>query len=303
MEVIKISNLTTKFNEKKKPLIAIWGFFDGWHLGHQALLNQMQDLAKQYNYQTLVISFDVKPQSILLNQDMAILMNNQKKQDFLAKKQINYYCQLEFTKELASVSFDKYINFLLANNVVAVVCAKNIHFGSKGKGNLTSLQNSPLKIFVSKDIFDQNNKKISSSYIKELLLNKDISHANKLLCTSYSIIGKVVDGIKEGRTLGFPTANLSLTDNYLIPGSAIYISLTKVDNRWYQSITLVIERNNKPLIETYLLDFNKNIYGKIIEVKFLAYLRDNQKFDSKEDLIEQINRDLVDTIAYFKNVT
>lgn len=302
MKVVKINNLVNNFNVEKKPLIAIWGFFDGWHLGHQALLNQMKCLAKEYRYQTLVISFDVKPQSVLFNQEMPILMNNQDKQHFLIDQHIDFYCEIAFSHEFASFTAEAFIKFLVDNNVEAVVSAKDIRFGAKGQGNLALLQDSPLKVFISKDIFDKNNQKISSSYLKQLLLNKDIMHANYLLNGQYTLTGKVVDGIKEGRTLGFPTANLALTDNYLVPGVAVYITMTEVDGKWFHSLTIIIIRDGKPLVESYLLNFNQNIYGKIIKVKFLMYLRDNLIFSSKEKLIDQIEEDLADAVTYFKNV-
>ncbi|MGL5268766.1 MAG: riboflavin biosynthesis protein RibF [Spiroplasma sp.] len=308
MKVLKISDLTTIFNYEKKPLIAIWGFFDGWHLGHQSLVKQMQNLAKTYNYSTLVVSFNVKPQSILLNKTMPILLNNHDKQQFLIDQQIDYYCQLVFNHDIVNKSAQEFISWLLNNNVVAVVSTKDVHFGVQRQGNLTTLQKSPLKVFISQDVVTEKNQKVSSSYIKELLVNKKITQANKLLCTSltiangvagYMISGKVVSGIKEGRTLGFPTANLELTDNYVLPGFAVYISLTEVDDKWYQSMTIILIRNAKPLVETYLLNFNQNIYGKIIRVKFLSYLRDNLVFSNKEDLVAQIKEDLANTVSYF----
>lgn len=301
MKVIKANNLNVNFNQEKKPLIAIWGFFDGWHIGHQALLKQMQELAKQYNYQTLVISFDVKPQSFLSNKTEPILLSKADREHFLSSQNIDYYCELKFTHELASKSAEEFINWLLANNVVAVVSAEDIHFGAKGQGNLATLQHSALKVFLSADVYDDRQQKVSSSYIKDLLVAKDIKHASKLLNTDgYIVTGTVVDGIKEGRTLGFPTANLALSDNYVVPGIAIYVSKTQVDDKWHQSMTVVLLRDNKLLVETYLLNFNQDIYGKTIKVKFLDYLRDSASFTDKETLINQIKNDLVNTIAYFK---
>lgn len=300
MRMITANTLTSKINQENKPLIAIWGFFDGWHLGHQSLLAKMIEIANQNHYQTLVISFDVKPQSILLKKALPIILNNQDKIAFLANKKIDYYCQLVFNQTLAQNSAENFIKWLLNNNVKAVVVNKNVHFGVKGQGNLKTLQDSQLQVFLSQDIYDQNHQKISSSYIKELLENKEISTANRLLANNYTVTGKVIDGIKEARTLGFPTANLQLTNNYVIPGVATYISKTEVDNKWYQSMTVVIIRNNQPLIESYLLNFEQNIYGKTIKTQFLNYLRDNLNFNSKAALITQIKTDLKNTIAYFK---
>lgn len=302
MKVIKTNNLTKIFNKDKKPLIAIWGFFDGWHLGHQALLKQMKQLAKEHQYQTLVISFNAKPQSFLANKEEPILLSNVDKQQFLLEQEIDFYCQLEFNHEIANSSPETFINWLVNNHVQAVVVAKDVHFAAKGQGNLANLQASSLKVFTSHDIFDEKQKKVSSSYIKELLTKKDIVHANKLLNNDgYTVTGTVIDGIKEGRTLGFPTANLALTDNYVIPGIAVYISLTEVDGKWHQSMTFVSLRHGRYLVESYLLNFDQDIYGKIIKVKFLTYLRNSFAFSTKAALVKQIQKDLANTIAYFSN--
>lgn len=300
MKVTKINNLTTIFNHDKKPLIAIWGFFDGWHLGHQALLKQLKAVAKEDNYQTLVVSFDVKPQSFLAKKDEPILLSSEDKQQFLAQQDIDFYCELQFSS-IAEQTAETFINWLRANNIVAVVSAHDIHFGAKGQGNLATLQNSSLKVFLSEDVYDEHHNKISSSYIKDLIMNKDITHACKLLNTDgYVVTGKVVDGIKEGRTLGFPTANLALTTNYVVPGVGVYISETEVAGHWHQSMTVVVLRYGKLLIESYLLNFNQDLYGQVIKVKFLAFLRDHTTFSSKESLIVQIKKDEQATIAYFK---
>lgn len=300
MKVTKINNLTTIFNHDKKPLIAIWGFFDGWHLGHQALLQQLKALAKEHNYQTLVVSFDVKPQSFLAEKDEAILLSNEDKQAFLVQQKIDFYCELQFST-IAEQPAATFVKWLTANNVQAVVSAKDVHFGAKGQGNLATLQSSSLKVFLSEDVYDEHHNKISSSYIKDLIGNKDINHACKLLNASgYVVVGKVVDGIKEGRTLGFPTANLELTANYVVPGVGVYISETEVAGQWHQSMTVVILRYGKLLVESYLLNFNQDLYGKVIKVKFLNFLRDHTAFSSKENLIAQIKQDEQATIAYFK---
>lgn len=300
MKVTKINNLTTIFNHDKKPLIAIWGFFDGWHLGHQALLKQLKGLAEEHNYQTLVISFDVKPQSFLAKKDEPILLSNEDKQVFLAQQKIDFYCELQFSM-IADQTAEAFIKWLVANDVQVVVSAQDIHFGAKGQGNFTTLQNSSLKVFLSEDVYDEHSNKISSSYIKELLANKGITHACKLLnIDGYLVAGKVVDGIKEGRTLGFPTANLALVANYVVPGVGVYISETEVDGQWHHSMTVVILRYGKLLVETYLLNFNQDLYGKVIKVKFLTFLRDHTTFSSKESLIAQIKQDEQATIAYFK---
>lgn len=303
MIVLKMKNLNIK-NQKlmDKPIIACWGFFDGVHQGHQALFNQLLTKAKTDNYQTCIISFDMKPQSVISDNSNEVLLSAEDKIKTIAKYNFDYYWEIKFSKKIATLSAEQFISWLLANNVKAVVVSANISFGYQGKGNIKTLQASPLRVYICDDIVANNNK-VSSTYIKQLLQNKEISKANFYLQQEpYTICGKVVHGVKEGRTINFPTANLSLLTNYVLPGLATYITLTEIDNKWYQSMTVIMLRNNKPLVESYLLNFNQNLYGKIIRVRFLSFLRDNLKFTNLDDLKKQLNQDLTATVNYFANI-
>lgn len=303
MKVLKFKSLNIK-NQKlmSKPIIACWGFFDGVHQGHQALFKQLLINAKINNYQTSIISFDMKPQSVISDNDNEVLLSAEDKIKMIAKYNFDYYWEIKFSKRTATLSAEQFISWLLANNVKAVVVSSNIRFGYQGQGNIKTLQQSPLQVYICNDIVVNNNK-ISSTYIKQLLQNKEVSKANFYLQQEpYTICGKVVHGIKEGRTINFPTANLSLFTNYSLPGLATYITLTEVDNKWYQSMTVIMLRNNKPLVESYLLNFNQDLYGKVIRVRFLTFLRNNLKFSNLDDLKNQLNKDLTDTVNYFANI-
>ncbi len=303
MKVLKLKNLSIQ-NQKlmSKPIIACWGFFDGVHQGHQALFKQLLINAKIDNYQTCIISFDMKPQSVINDNDNKVLLSDEDKIKTIAKYKFNYYWEIKFSKRIATLSAAQFISWLLANNIKAVVVSPNIRFGYQGQGNIKILQQSPLQVYLCDDIV-VNNTKISSTYIKQLLQNKEISKANFYLQQEpYTIGGKVVAGIKEGRAINFPTANLSLSTNYALPGLATYITLTEVDNKWYQSMTVIMLRHNQPLVESYLLNFNQNLYGKIIRVRFLTFLRDNLKFSNLDDLKKQLYKDLADTVNYFANI-
>lgn len=303
MKVLKLKSLNIQ-NQKlmSKPIIACWGFFDGVHQGHQALFNQLLINAKINNYQTCIISFDMKPQSVISDNNNEVLLSAEDKIKTIAKYNFDYYWEIKFSKRIATLSAEQFISWLLANNVKAVVVSSNIRFGYQGQGNIKTLQQSSLQVYICDDIVVNNNK-ISSTYIKQLLQNKDVSKANFYLQQEpYTICGKVVDGIKEGRTINFPTANLSLVTNYALPGLATYITLTEVDNKWYQSMTVIMLRNNKPLVESYLLNFNQDLYGKVIRVRFLTFLRDNLRFSNLDDLKKQLNKDLTNTVNYFANI-
>lgn len=301
MKIIKVNNIEKIIYHNKKPIIAMWGFFDGWHKGHQTMLKQLKLQAKKLNYQTLVISFDIKPQAYLHHQKLPILFDKKTKQDFLRDSKIDNFWELTFNNQVSKISAEDFVTWLIKNNVKAVLINHKIRFGFQGKGDINTLKKSLLQIFVCENVFI-NNQLISSTFIKSLLSDKNISDANAYLDNfPYTISGTVVHGIKEGRTLGFPTANLMLRENYALPGYATYITLTNIDGKWYRSLTIIIERDHKPLVETYILDFKKDLYGKTIKVRFLKYLRDNINFSNKTLLVEQITDDENQAKKYFQN--
>lgn len=302
MQNLKIKNLNSQNHLSNKPLIACWGYFDGIHQGHQALFNKLVTIAKTKNYETCVVSFNEKPQSIADENVNQVLLSNENKIKRINEFSINYYLEIEFTKQLARTSPQQFIAWLISCGVKSVIVNRNVRFGYQGQGNIEILQKSSLQVYLCDDVFTVNHDKISSTLIKQFLQNKDIINANLCLAPNkYYITGKVVHGIKEGRHIGFSTANLALDVNYALPGLATYITLTKVDNKWYESMTVIMMRNNVPLVETYLLNFNQYLYGKVITVKFLSWLRNNLQFTNLDDLKLQLHKDLANTIAYFNN--
>ncbi|WP_308149497.1 riboflavin biosynthesis protein RibF [Spiroplasma sp. AdecLV25b] len=299
---LKIKNLSFQSLLSSKPLIACWGFFDGIHQGHQTLFNKLITIAKTNNYETCIISFNEKPQSVTDEIANQVLLSKEDKIKRINDFGINYYLEIEFTKELSRTSPQQFIAWLISCGVKSVIINRNVRFGYQGQGTIKTLQQSSLQVYLCDDVFVGNHDKVSSTLVKQLLQNKDIINANLCLAPNeYYITGKVVHGIKEGRTIGFPTANLELNTNYALPGVATYITVTQVDDKWYQSMTVIMMRNNVPLVETYLLNFNQNLYDKVITVKFLTWLRDNLRFSSLDDLKVQLRQDLEDTVDYFKN--
>lgn len=303
MQNLKVQNLNFQNQQlSSKPIIACWGFFDGIHQGHQALFKQLVSIAKTNKYETCVVSFNEKPQSIINGMDNQVLLSNEDKIKRINEFSINYYLEINFTKQLSKISPQQFIAWLISSGINAVIVNRNVRFGYQGQGTIETLQKSSLQVYLCDDVFLINHVKVSSTFIKQLLINKDIINANLcLLPNEYYITGKVVHGIKEGRSIGFPTANLALNANYALPALATYITLTKVDNKWYQSMTVIMMRNKAPLVETYLLNFNQDLYDKVITVKFLTWLRDNLQFTSLDKLQLQLHQDLENTVVYFKN--
>ncbi len=266
------------------------------------MFNNLITIAKTNNYETCIISFNEKPQSVTNEIANQVLLSKEDKIKRINEFGVNYYLEIEFTKELSRTSPQQFIAWLVSCGVKSVIVNPNVRFGHQGQGSVETLKQSSLQVYLCDDVFVGNHDKVSSTLVKQLLQNKDIINANLCLAPNeYYITGKVVHGMKEGRSVGFPTANLMLNANYALPGLATYITLTHVDNKWYQSMTVIMIRNNVPLVETYLLNFNQDLYDKVITVKFLTWLRDNLQFTSLDDLKLQLHKDLENTIAYFKN--
>ena len=142
---------------------------------------------------------------------------------------------------------------------------------------------------------------VSSTFIRNLIKKGDINKANDFLGRHYSVIGKVVKGKSRGTKMGYPTANLRLNENYVIPKTGVYMTTTTLDNKDYMSLTNIgfnpTFNENELKIENFIIDFNNNIYNKFIEIKFIEFLRDDIKFNTVQELIEQIEKD----VEYVKN--
>ena len=218
--------------------------------------------------------------------------------DFCSEKTIenleNLVCiaKTHGIKEFAKENFIK--DYLEDLNINKVFIGQDFTFGYKGEGNYLTLE----KHFNTKviDFINFNNQKISSSNIISLILSGQIDQANYQLGRYYSIKGKVIHGLANGRKINFPTANLKLSFNYPIPKNGVYASLIKIDNKLYSSMSNIgthptIDELNAPLVETNIFDFNQDIYSKYVEVFFINKIREEQKFNSLDELKDQLSKD------------
>lgn len=304
---MKIYNCIKDFQPVINPVVTI-GTFDGVHLGHQAVFEQMRVEAKRVKGETVVITFHPHPRIILGldSSNLKFVKTEKKKIEHIAKAGIDNLIIIEFTKEFASISSEQFIKDLLVDYIhpKVLIIGYDHQFGNNREGSielLTSMGNQYgfiVKKVESQDIGDIT---ISSTKIRNLLNQGDIAGANKLLGHEYSITGKVVTGKSIGHNLGFPTANIEVADKYkLIAAVGVYACRVHFHGITYKGMSNIgfrptIEQGDLT-IEVNIFDFDKNIYGKEITIAFVKRMRDEHKFENIEALKTQLAKDKIQAL-------
>lgn len=292
----------------KEPIVACIGYFDGFHLGHMALIEQVKKQAKQDGAKTAMISFHPDPWTIVKQSVNITHLTTLADRIELAKQAgIDYWIIIQFTKELSMLSPKDFVDTMLCKlPLTSLVAGFDFRFGYKGAGDVTFLKNNYqcFKTVVIDKVSDDLNK-ISTTRISVAISNGEISKANQLLGRAYSIKGIVIHGNKRGREIGFPTANVDFSMEYLPPKQGVYVGAVLLKGNHYPSMINVghnptFNAKNNLSIEAYILDFNQDIYGQEIEVIFYKRIRDELKFESIQQLIDQMNEDYFTTRSYFE---
>lgn len=289
MEIIKINASNILLNENRDISLCL-GFFDGVHLGHISLFD-----ARNKNNKFAVMTFDESPSVIFKNLKQSYITPLRDKINLFEHIGVEVLYVLHADSEMISLSKSDFIEKILKSiNPNEIIVGADYTFGYKGEGNAEFIAKHFKTKIVPLLVLD--NQKVASREIKELISNGNIKKANNLLDRYYFIKGIVVEGKKNGRLIGFPTANISLCENYLLPGTGVYIGYTIVDGKKYKSIIDVsthptIDELKENLIESNILNFDEDIYGKEIELQFVEYIRDVSKFNSLDDLAKQLEKD------------
>ncbi len=291
-EIKKIQNNNT---------IAI-GNFDGLHLGHQKILDIAKDKGKGKNFG--ILTFNPHPREYFdKNFKNFRLMKRNFKIRILKELGLSFYVELPFDEKLSNLSPQKFCEIILKNNLKAknIIVGEDFRFGNQRKGDIKDLINFGnfynFKVITSKTV-SISNTEISSTLIRKLLTEGNVSEIKNFLGRWHSYNGKVIHGDKRGRKLGFPTANLNF-DNLYIPKFGIYSSLIEVltgrKKGNYKAIVSVGQRptfgKNLPNFEAHLFNFDTNIYGEEIIAKLTHFQRPELKFNNVEDLISQMKKD------------
>lgn len=288
-----------------KPLGIGLGNFDGLHIGHMALINVLINESKLNNLYSMIYTFSEHPHNILKNKpNTPILITKEKKTQLLRNLLLDYLFYEKFDETYSKLQPEEFVKKILVGcfGIKLAVVGFDYVFGYKSKGNADLLkrlgQKYGFRVIIIPPI-KVNNNIVSSTLIREYISSGDMENVLYFLGRYYSIIGRVKQGECIGSKLGFPTANISTGENIHLPSHGVYITRTLVDGNMYKSITNVGTKptvstgNTKVNVETYILDFNENIYDKQIEVFFVKKIRDEKKFKSEEELVQRIKEDVI----------
>jgi riboflavin kinase/FMN adenylyltransferase len=294
----------------KNPVITI-GSFDGVHLGHRKIIEQINTKAKDVEGESLIITFNPHPRLVLNNETkgVSLLSTLDEKIEALEKLHVDVLVVVPFTKSFSEIPALDYIEeFLLKNfHPHTIVIGYDHHFGKNRSGNFLMLEQMKSKFnYQLEEIPAQalSQINISSTKIREALFQGNVKMANDYLCNKYSIFGKVVHGEKKGRLLGFPTANLQVMDyDKLIPAKGVYVVKVKVGAHQYCGMMNIgtrptITDNDLVSLEVHILKLDQDLYGQYLTVEFLDRIRDEKKFNSLDELITQLNSDKKVAEAY-----
>jgi riboflavin kinase/FMN adenylyltransferase len=290
-----------------KDKIFALGFFDGVHLGHQALLRACVGLAQALEAQPAAITFDRHPQSLFTATPPALINANPDRDLLLRQYGIVSIHTFPVTKEVMSTSWQMFLEELLEFGAVGFVCGDDFRFGHKGEGNAEKLQAFCQKkglpcVIVPEQTLD--GIRISSTYIRGLIDAGDMEAAAKFLGHPHILSGKVVHGRHLGRTIGVPTANVLIPDGVALPKMGVYACTCVIDEKNYVAVTNIGSRptvdGHQVRAESWILDFDGELYDRRIVLRFHKFLRPEQKFGSLEELKAQIRIDAAEAYRLLK---
>lgn len=325
---MKIYKSLEEFYSKGNSIVTI-GTFDGVHVGHQKILNSLKEMAGKYDGETVLLTFYPHPRLIINpdDQHLKLLSDIEEKVGALADAGVDHLIVMPFTRDFSNQSPEEYIRNVLIRKlgVRCIVIGYDHRFGKDRKGSIRDLrQQGKIYGFDVKEISEQDVEEVavSSTKIREALIVGDIETANKYLGYPFELTGKVIEGDKIGRDLGFPTANLEVHEKHkLIPAYGIYAveaqvfdNLSPIESGEYES-PKIIEKfqamayiGNRPTvdgvhrtIEVNFLDFSGNLYNKTLRIRFLDFIRHDERFESMEILIKKMKEDEKKIRAFFES--
>lgn len=283
------------------PKVLSLGMFDGVHFGHISIINLLKSVAQENNLETAILTFWPHPRKVFNPNDEIKLLNTlNEKLNLLENANLDVVFLKSFDENFRNLTGEEFVRQILVQklNVKHIIIGHDHVFGKNKSGNFELLQklSKELDFVVQQlDAVKEGEFNISSTKIRNYLANGNIIGANKMLGYHYSVSGKVIDGKKLGRTIGYPTANIEVDELKLLPKKGAYIVEVYVKNKFYKGMLSIgtnpTVNGDKLTVEVYILDFNKDIYGEEITVKFRDFLHEEIKFESLEKLIERLDED------------
>ncbi len=293
---------------KERTIYAL-GFFDGVHLGHQALLEGCRELAKREDCRTGVMTFATHPDALVTGNAPKLINTAMERQRLLAYYGMDRVVELPFDKALMEMPWQEFFRLLLEKySAGGLVCGHDFRFGNKGEGNASLLQQACRQAGIPCRVIPEQKLEgvtVSSTYIRRLLENGDMEQAVRFLGHPHILTGTVVSGRHLGRTIGVPTANIAVSEEVAQPRLGVYACRAVIDGVQYPAVTNVGNRptvgGHHVTVEPWILDFQGNLYGKEITLLFYAFLRPEKKFPSMEALQEEIRKNAAQTRIFLEN--
>ena len=291
---------------REKRIYAL-GFFDGVHVGHQALLRACCEQAQEHHCETAAITFDAHPRSLFSAHAPLLITSAADRQELLHRYGMEHIHCFPVAKEVMSTNWEVFLEQLLEQGAAGFVCGDDFHFGHRGEGNAENLRNFcaqrnlPCVIVPEQTL---SGRRVSSTLIRSLIEGGEMETATKFLGHPHILSGTVRHGQKLGRKLGVPTANLMIPAGVCVPKFGVYVCCAVIDGIHYPAVANVGIRptvsGTGVTVEPWILDFSGDLYGKTICLEFYRFLRPEIKFDSLCALQQQIQSDAQETRAYFQ---
>ncbi len=308
---MKYITKTLDFNIEEPTAVTL-GKFDGLHRGHELLMNTVLEYSKKYQVASVAFTFDMPPRNRVEEIIANVLTTNDEKQYIFEKQGIDYLIECPFTSEVMAMEPKAFIEWIAKSiHMKFVVVGDDFRFGYKRAGDYHTLQEYEEEYGYKTIVLDKlkdSNRDISSTYVREKIADGNIRKANELLGYNYFIKSEILHGKKLGRRIGMPTINMILPENKLLPPNGVYVTEVLVEGKNYMGVTNVgfkptVSNERIVGVETYIDDFNQDLYGQKIVVSFLEFIRPEMKFNSIEELKAQMESDIQVARKYYKNIT
>ena len=299
---MKVYRHLDEFQKVTNAVVTI-GTFDGVHMGHRKIISRLTEVAREIEGESVILTFFPHPRMIINPEDvnLKLITTINEKAELLEKLGVDHLIITPFTRDFSNLSAETYIRQILVDKIGTrkIIIGYDHHFGKDRAGNLRVLQNFSAEYNYEVEEIpeeDIHNVAVSSTQIRKALIKGDVQTANDFLGYPFSLYGQVIKGDQLGRTLGFPTANLLVEENYkLIPGDGIYAVKVKHQTDVYNGMAYI---GNRPTIngmsrniEVNIFDFAQDIYRQYISVEFIHFIRADIRFDDIEALKLQISND------------
>ncbi|WP_285291763.1 bifunctional riboflavin kinase/FAD synthetase [Bacillus sp. ISL-35] len=296
------------------PAMAIaLGYFDGVHLGHQQVIREAKKIAEARGVKSAVMTFDPHPSVVLGKsvQHVEYITPLEEKARLIEEMGVDYLFVITFSTEFSGLLPQEFVDqYIIGLNVQHVVAGFDYSYGKMGKGNMETIQfhsRSKFDFTVVSKLSTQEDEKVSSTLIRGFLRDGKVDEMPHLLGRYFTTKGIVINGERRGRTIGFPTANVLMDEEYILPPTGVYAVKIQVEGKWHEGVcnvgykpTFHQEKKAKPSIEVHIFNFNKEIYGESAVIEWHLRLRSERKFEGIQQLVAQIEKDKQEAVVYFE---